>query len=265
MKNEDDTSPTNPPAAAVQIKLPTFSTIDAPTWFRRAEVQFRLKRVTTPTTQADHVLAALPDELLPHISEWLISKGDQAIEYNDLKALLLQRFTPSAASRVTQLLHLAKQPLGDQRPSDALLEMKALARLPPAADGSERKLDLLRALWLLRLPESVRAHIPNAEEVDEEELQQLADQLNDSQAAAARHVNAIPSVSSATPSLDGDDIAAVNYTPVRARPTPGHQSGPRPRARPQHAKFVDCLCYFHATFGPAARNCRPGCTWPKNA
>ena len=119
---------------------------------------------------------------------------------------------------MTQLLHLAKQ--GDQRPSDALLEMKALARLSPAADGSERKLDLLRAHWLLRLPESVRAHIPNAEEVDEE-LQQLADQLNDSQAAAARHVNAIPAVSSATPSLDGDDIAAVNYTPVRARPTPG--------------------------------------------
>lgn len=57
--------------------------------------------------------------------------------------------------------------------------MKALARLPPAADGSVRQLDLLRALWLLRLPESMRAILPNAEEMDEDELQQMVDNLND--------------------------------------------------------------------------------------
>lgn len=253
-----------PAAAVAQFKLPTFSVLDAPTWFRRAEVQFRLKRLTSATIQADHVLASLPDDLFPRISEWLLSKGDGAIEYCDLKNFLLQRFTPSPASRVSQLLHLSKQPLGDQRPSEALLEMKALARLPPAADGSERKLDLLRALWLLRLPESIRAVIPNAEEMDEDSLQQMADRLLDAQAAVGRHINAVPSAT-ATQSRD-DDIATLNVAPVRSRQPPRQHLGTRPHPRQQQPRerFIDGLCYFHARFGPDARNCKVGCTWPKN-
>ena len=262
---DSDTPPTSPAAAAAPVKLPTFSVVDAPTWFRRAEVQFRLKRITSPTNQADHVLAALPDELFPRISEWLISKGDSAIEYTDLKNFLLQSFTPSAASRVTQLLQLAKQPLGDQKPSDALLEMKALARLPPAADGTERQIDLLRALWLLRLPESIRAVIPNAEEMEEDNLREMADNLNDAQAAAGRHVNAVPLASSPAAPSDEDDIVAVRHTPPRTRqPRVRQHTNPPPRQQRNNANFADGLCYFHAKFGPQARTCRPGCTWPKN-
>ncbi|XP_037775005.1 uncharacterized protein LOC119572076, partial [Penaeus monodon] len=55
----------------------------------------------------------------------VVSKGDTTINYDDLKSFL-QRFISSAAARVTQLLQLAKQALGDQRPYDALIEMKAL-------------------------------------------------------------------------------------------------------------------------------------------
>ncbi|MPC49667.1 IQ and AAA domain-containing protein 1-like [Portunus trituberculatus] len=83
------TSPSELAAVAAQIKLPTFSEIDAPTWFRRAEVQFHMKRITNSTTQADHFLVSLPDEVFPCISEWLISKGDTATEYGDLKTFLL--------------------------------------------------------------------------------------------------------------------------------------------------------------------------------
>lgn len=261
------TSPSEPAAAAATVKLPPFSAIDAPTWFRRAEVQFRLKRVTSSTTQADHVLASLPEELFPRISEWLASQGDEAIKYSDLKAYLLHRFTPSAAARVTQLLQLSRQPLGDQRPSEALLEMKALARLPPAPDGSERKLDLLRALWLLRLPESVRAVIPDAEGMDDDNLQQLADRLSDAQAAAGRHINAVPTTSSMDPHPEEEDIAAVNHASARTRHPPGQQQhNPRPRPRQQQTsgRFANNLCYFHARFGPDAKNCKPGCSWPKN-
>lgn len=267
---DNDTTYNNPPVAAAQVKLPTFSVVDAPTWFRRAEVQFRLKRVTSPTTQADHVLAVLPDEIFPKISEWLMSKGDTAIEYSDLKIYLLQRFSPSPASRVTQLLQLAKQPLGDQRPSDALLEMKALARLPPAADGSVKQVDLLRALWLLRLPESIRASLPSAEEMDENELQQMADNLNDAHAAAARHTNAVSPAASTVP-LQEDDIAALGHTSSHARQHPGRQKHntkvhPRQQFYSERFsdKFSDSLCYFHARYGPNARNCKPGCPWPKN-
>ncbi|MPC35028.1 hypothetical protein E2C01_028437 [Portunus trituberculatus] len=55
--------------------------------------------------------------------------------------------------------------------------MRAMARLPQAPDGTPRQLDLLQALWLLRLPEFIHAAIPNAEEIDENELQEKADHL----------------------------------------------------------------------------------------
>lgn len=156
----------------------------------------------------------------------MFSRGDAAIEYGNLKTFLLQHFTPSAASRVTQLLQLAKQPLGDQRPSDAMLEMKALARFLPAADGSVKQLDLLRALWLLRLPENIRVAIPNAEEMNETDLQQMADRLKDSHAAASYKVNAAPL-------QDEDNIAVVNLTP-------SHTKLPK-RQQQRSEKFINSL------------------------
>ncbi|KAK4304297.1 hypothetical protein Pmani_004758 [Petrolisthes manimaculis] len=107
--------------------------------------------------------------------------------------------------------------------------MKALARLPPAVDGSVRQLDLLRALWLLRLPESIRAILPNAEEMDEE-LQQMADNLNDAQTAAARHTYAVSPATSVP--LQEDDIAALAHTPSRFHQHPGSQHH-KPKVRPQ--------------------------------
>lgn len=69
--------------------------IDAYTWFRRAETQLLLKGVSNPTSQAAHVLAAIPDKLFPRISEWLQAKGDAAVEYDALKTYLLKHFTLS--------------------------------------------------------------------------------------------------------------------------------------------------------------------------
>ncbi|XP_066981058.1 uncharacterized protein [Macrobrachium rosenbergii] len=58
---------------------------------------------------------------------------------------------PSPAIRVQQIIDAAQQPLGDQCPSAALFEMRALACLPPAADGSPRSTDILKELWLQHL------------------------------------------------------------------------------------------------------------------
>lgn len=253
------------PAAAAHIKLPTFSAIEAPIWFRRAEIQFRLKKITHTTSKADHVLAALPDDLFPRIAEWLESKGDTAVKYEDLKAFLLQRFTPSPAQRTAQLLQLAKQPLGDQKPSEALLEMKALARLPPAPNGQTRTVDLLRALWLLRLPEPIRAAIPNAEEISEDDLQLQADNLMDAHAASARHILAVPTGPPPSPREDTVEVAAAHHPPPTTRQgSKQRYHATRPHNSRDKRNFSDQLCFYHARFGPRAKKCEAGCGWPKN-
>ncbi|MPC27993.1 hypothetical protein E2C01_021186 [Portunus trituberculatus] len=61
MQSDSITLLSDPAVAAAQVKLPTFSVINAPTWFQWVEVQFRLKRITSSTTHADHIIASLPE------------------------------------------------------------------------------------------------------------------------------------------------------------------------------------------------------------
>ncbi|MPC83977.1 hypothetical protein E2C01_078701 [Portunus trituberculatus] len=89
--------------------------------------------------------------------------------------------------------------------------MKALAKPLSAANGSDRKLDLLPALWLLPLPESIHAVIPDAEGMDEADPQQMANRLSDAQAAAGHHINTAPYASSTAPLPEEDDIAVINH------------------------------------------------------
>ena len=116
MSNADSSSsPDTAPAVVANFRLPAFSTVDAVIWFRRAEVQFRLKNVRSSRTQADHVLATLPDALFPQMSQWLDSKGKDPIEYEELKSYLLRKFSLSPEQRVKNIFEIHSQPLGNQR------------------------------------------------------------------------------------------------------------------------------------------------------
>ena len=128
MSNPDSTEA---PTVVANFRLPAFSTIDSAIWFKRAEVQFCIKKVTSSATQADHVLAALPDALFPQIAQWLDSKGSSTIQYDDLKSFLLKKFSLTPERRAKAIFDLYQQPLVDQRPSDALNHLRALACLPP--------------------------------------------------------------------------------------------------------------------------------------
>ena len=56
---------TLPVYAVVAVKLSPFCSREAASWFRRAEVQFRLRKVTDPRTKADYVLETVPEDIFP--------------------------------------------------------------------------------------------------------------------------------------------------------------------------------------------------------
>ena len=274
MSPPDTSTPEVPThAVASNFKLPTFSAIDAATWFRRTEVQFRIKHIKNTTLQADHVLAALPDALFPQMSEWLDTKGDDPIEYDDLKKFLLKKFSPTPEQRVKTIFDLSRQALGDQRPSDALIEMRALTRLNPNSNGTSCSLDLLRALWLQRLPDSIRSSITNFNDTTDDHIANLADQLLDAHQAASR-TSLTATVDVPSEDEADDAIALASYTRQRQ---PHYQQPPFPtknssrnssQKRPPPFKkneFSAKLCFYHARFGPKAKKCEPPCAWPKNA
>ena len=267
-------------AAAKEVRLPTFCATDAAAWFLRAEVQFRLKKEKDESRKADYVLAALPDEVFSLITDWLAEKEENNLVYTDLKRVLLERFTLTPEQRAERLLSLSKQPLGDQRPSMALQEMKAIAKVP-MSDGSAKDLPILTILWLQRLPETVRRSITSFIDKKEDELTAQADALHSAAGAATATTSQAFAVQDAA-TADPDELTAAashqhqrqphrqqrfqppkGTTNAQRRPTPQQPQPPRgiPDA-PRTAALT--FCHYHKKFGSDARWCKQPCDWTKN-
>ena len=259
-------------AAAKDVRLPTFCATDAASWFARVEVEFRLKKETSDTRKADLVLSALPAETFPLITDWLAKRTEQdgEITYPALKKHLLQKFVATPEERADKILALARQPIGDQRPSVALQEMKALTRIP-CADGTTKKLDLLHVLWLHRLPDDVRRGIVDFSSTTEDELAKRADSLQAASRSTTSHTTIAAAAEPPQPKDDppaeeeGAAAATSSYQP-RWRPQYHHKraiSRQPPRGTPPR-KAAQGLCTYHSRFGHEARNCKEPCSWPKN-
>ncbi|KAK3877229.1 hypothetical protein Pcinc_018029 [Petrolisthes cinctipes] len=72
---------------AVSVKLSPFCPGEATSWFRGAEIQFRLRKVTDPCTKADYVLEAIPEQL-----------ANKPRRVDLLRELWLQRLPPNVRS-----------------------------------------------------------------------------------------------------------------------------------------------------------------------
>ena len=203
--SSDDATPAA--AASREVRLPPFSTIDPAAWFLRAEVQFRLKRVTSSETKADYVLASLADDVFAQLTPWLKTRGDE-ICYEDLKKELLTRFTASPEAKAERLLQLLNQPLGDERPSLALEGMRSLATI--TGPKGDKQLDVIAVIWLNRLPTNVRAQITNFTSLSSAELGTKADSLMDAaRAATTTPVNQVSQPPPATGSTTEPQPAAA--------------------------------------------------------
>ena len=251
----------------VTVKLNPFSTSEPKSWFRRAEGRFRLSRITNSATMSDYVIQALPEDVFREISSWLDDQPDE-IEYDKLKARLLLDYTLSPSEKAQKILCLASQPLGEQTAKQAWNEILSLSRLNEvdAVTKAPKEIDLRREILLQRLPASVRAALPEADDVSIDQLVEKADKLLLSTKASRRsHVNLVTDASS-------EDNLHVNSVATGRRSTPQRQSkrqkAPcevKSRAAGETNKLQiltsSGLCGYHSRFGENAHRCVPGCLW----
>ena len=133
------------------------------------------------------------------------------------------------------LFTLSKQALGDQRPSNALTEMRSLCRLPPDTAGNSKKMDIFLALWLQRLPNPVRAAITNFSDFNDDDLAACADSLLNAHTATT-----CPLIHAATVPDPPDEVNLVsnpseNTSPLHLLHTNHHTpAGPPPSPRPKN-------------------------------
>ena len=243
---EASDAPGTAAAATPVLHLPAFTSTDAAPWFQRVEALFRLRSVSSSTKKADFVIGALPAEIFSQISRWLATKGTDTIHYEELKTEIILQCEPTPEEKSQKILELLRMPLGDQRPSAALREIRSLQTvLRP--DGTSADLDLGRVLWMLRLPQDIRTHITDFAGRSDKDLMKLADSVRGTSrlaqtvtTAAAHHVDV----------SDEDEYAMA-----------AQQRHPPRSSTQRHVPDASrrTLCYFHKRFGRDARNCRPHC------
>jgi hypothetical protein len=213
--------------AHVAVKLPEFWVKDPKMWFSQAEAQFRRARITAETTMYDYVL----------LGSYGMTKWQMAYSLLD------------------------HPDLGDRRPSAMMAEMLSLRFQTTAPDS------LFLALFLRRLPASIRDHLAAANHTTATEMATHADILWDARSTTS--VSAVTdslvavSVRSASPNRCTKSPDRRARSPVRRghrrgggrqpprRPTPGRPDGKN-------------ICWTHKKYGVDATNCRPGCEWAEN-
>ena len=230
-----------------QLKLPPFTLQNPAMWFRRAEVQFRLKGVKSSATMADYTLNAMSEDTFQKLDSWIADKPAK-LDYVELKNYILDRFTMKITERAQRILQLAGVPLGDQTASEAWDEISCLASVPQTSGELPKKVSLKREIFLQRLPDRIRRALPDAERMDMQVLVREADKLIMADKATT---------------TGGVSVDAVNAVHT---PAPAEQLRRRPQLHSRKNEDLNDqdLCFYHATFGEKALKCRPGCVWPKN-
>ena len=234
------------------MKLPAFR-LDKPTiWFAQDEAQFSLADITTELTKYYHVISQLDVQAAAEVED-IINNPPAHQPYTHLRQRLIERLSSSEEHRVRQLLH--DEELGDRKPSQFLRHLKSLAG-PTVVQPN-----LLRHVWLRRLPAQVQTVLATRPELSLEQISDLADKIVEISRVSVVHAvahNSDQVISSTDSILEAVKQLTLEVNELRSR----HQKPQRPRARSRSRTSKNSseqLCWYHFRFGEKARKCLPPC------
>lgn len=246
--------------AHIAVKPPPFWKPNPTLWFVRLEAQFSLANITNEVTKFNHVVAALDADVLTSVSNIIVSPPTNN-PYQELKKQLIESHSESESSKIRTLLQGLQ--LGDQRPSQLLARMRALA-------GTTVGEPLLRSLWLGRLPNNTQS-ILAALNQNLTELAPIADKIHELPSYTS--INAASSEKPTVTNTVDMQIAQLTkqvseLTAVVHRQHFDKQRHYHPRRRSQSSDRFrqykephNGICFYHTNFGKKAKKCTPPCSF----
>lgn len=259
----------------VALKLPPFWVKQPELYFSSIEAQFILAGITVDSTKYHAVIAALNVDVLAHISDIVLSPVSDT-KYTELKKRLIAEFKDSEQKRLKALV--SEIPLGDERPSHLLRKMRNLA-------GSSLQEDMLKALWLPRLPVQAQAILSVSNETKLDPLALLADKILEVSAPVAPDCYAVQASGSGSNEIAAlkvqiselterlERMSRPNDRPTRPRDRSSSRKGynryrrdSRPNSRTTNSNNNPSpdnqgYCWYHNKFGKNAENCRDPCSF----
>lgn len=266
------TNPT-PPATdvnALLVKLPIFWSSNPSTWFIQAEAQFSLGKITADISKYNYVVATLPQDIAESVSD-ILEKPPRTDLYDNLKKNLIERHTLSLETRIKKLV--SDEEMGDKRPSEYFRTLQRLAGNCGTV-GDE----LLKKLWLSRLPQTVSVALIPQKDGELTDLLKLADQVWE--AIKTANISAVQSQSSSSNHNELRSeinelklmIEKISFDRSRSRDRSRNSSRSNSRSysrnnyrsRSRGRRNFDPngkFCFNHFKYGKRAKDCKQPCAF----
>lgn len=261
-------NPVENEVASVEFKLPPFWKQDPALWFIQVDAAFHRKKITNDSSKYWTVISYIDPELLQHVSD-IVKRPPETDMYKTLKESLISRLSTTQEQQLQILLD--DLVLGDNKPSQLLRKMQDLA-------NNKVTEDVLRSLWLKRLPANVRFVLSANVETSLTAAATIADRLVEiNPVRSVMAVSNVKDVAASNPSkfsvdqrLDKLEKAMQNLQVAvkemkNSKRNRDHTPRSRSRARSQSYHRTPAqnngICFYHERFGAKANKCEEGCTF----
>lgn len=149
--------------------LPSFWHGNPKLWFKQAEIIMTTSRLSNDETRFNHIIKHLTETQCNLISD-IILNPPLTDKYNVLKKTLIARSEESEMRRIQSVLHAVE--MGNHSPSSF---HRQLVRM--AGDSNALSSELIKKLWISRLPSTIGAIMLGMENDDIAKLYETADRI----------------------------------------------------------------------------------------
>ncbi len=144
--NGDRQDQNNASVSRIQVRVPPFWKQNHQLWFRQLEAQFANSNIVSDLTKFNTIVGVVESDILSSVSD-IVLNPPAANMYEAIENRLIKEFANSDNKKIKSLLHDVM--LGDMKPSSLLRKTKELS-CGKVGD------DLLKTLWLQRLPTTIQ-------------------------------------------------------------------------------------------------------------
>lgn len=245
----------HPTICAARIaKLPPFWREEPELWFLQVDSNFNLNGITQDSTKYEYLLSHLDQSVLFVVKDIIMNPPSEN-KYLIIKSRIIQHFAESGEGQLKKLLNGLE--LGDQKPSHLLQRMKCLA-------GSSVSNDMLKTLFMERLPEKTKCILAVAESTDLDKIASLADKICEQYSPNLIHVSEVLQVSDKS---QDSNVLSQKLDTIIAR-IESLERRPRQRSRNRSSELSNSkgrknfsMCWYHWKFAENATKCIKPCNF----
>lgn len=263
--------------------LPSFWHGNPRLWFKQAELIMASANIKSDERQFNHIVKHLSESQSSLVSDVILNPPPEN-KFKTLKDALIKRSEESEMRRIQSVLHAVE--MGNQSPSSFHRQLSRMA-----GDSSALSSDLIKKLWVSRLPPTIGAILVGMEGDNIAKLYETADRIwgmNNPftnpfcQPVSHSHISAINtdcknSLNVNNTKNDQFDLhelcKSINELKTRferfenranqQRFRSRNRSHSRPSSRSRSVNHP--MCWYHYKFGNMARKCgKPNCTFKTN-